>query len=52
MVKLPSLSNPFPGWRDHARLLWGYRTWRWSGYLLWSALLFSALIWLLSLIHI
>ncbi|KKC24241.1 penicillin-binding protein 1A [Sphingomonas sp. SRS2] len=47
MVKLPAISNPFPGWRAHARHLWQYRVWRWSGYALWSAALFMTLMWAL-----
>ncbi|MGC6328037.1 penicillin-binding protein 1A [Rhizorhabdus sp. FW153] len=45
MPKLPAFHNPFPGWRDQVRHLRGYRSWRWSGYLLWSAALAWLLIW-------
>ncbi len=47
MPKLPSLRLPFREWRDHARQLWTYRSWRWSGYVLWSAALFWLLMWAL-----
>ena len=47
MVKFPALSNPLPRWRDQARRLWQFRTWRWSGYFLWSAAFASLLIWFL-----
>ena len=45
MVKLLDIHNPFRGWRDEVRRLWAFRSWRWSGYALWSAALFCMLIW-------
>lgn len=45
MPKLPALRNPFPEWRAHARRLWQYRSWRWSGYVLWSLAFFWLLMW-------
>ena len=47
MLKLsfPDVHNPFPAWRDETRRLWQYRSWRWSGYVLWSSALFVLLIW-------
>lgn len=45
MPKLPALHNPFPGWRDQIRHLRQFRSWRWSGYALWSAALAWLLIW-------
>ena len=47
MLKLsfPDVHNPVPAWRDETRRLWQYRSWRWSGYVLWSSALFVLLIW-------
>ena len=47
MFRLHALSNPIPGWCAEARRLWSYRSWRWSGYLLWSAAFLSLLVWFL-----
>lgn len=45
MLKFPALRNPLPGWRDQVRHLRQFRTWRWSGYALWSAALLWLLLW-------
>ncbi|MBO9377741.1 PBP1A family penicillin-binding protein [Sphingomonas histidinilytica] len=47
MPKLPAFHNPFPGWRDQVRHLRTFRSWRWSGYVLWSAAFLWLLIWFL-----
>ena len=45
MVSIPKLHNPLRGWRAEARRLWAFRSWRWTGYVLWSAALFWLLMW-------
>ncbi|RVT90809.1 penicillin-binding protein 1A [Sphingomonas crocodyli] len=47
MSRLSFLRNPLPAWRDQVRFLWGFRTWRWTGYLLWTALIGWIAIWFL-----
>ncbi|TZG26051.1 penicillin-binding protein 1A [Sphingomonas montanisoli] len=47
MSRLPTLRNPLPVWRDQVRFLWGVRSWRWTGYLLWTALIGWVAIWFL-----
>jgi penicillin-binding protein 1A len=47
VVSFPALRNPFAGYGSEIRRLWGYRSWRWSGYILWSALFGWILIWFL-----
>lgn len=42
---MPNIRIPLAEWRAHARQLWQYRSWRWSGYLLWSAAIFTLGIW-------
>jgi penicillin-binding protein 1A len=46
VVGIPHIHNPFSGWRDEVRRLWHYRSWRWSGYALWSAALVTFLVWI------
>ncbi len=41
----PALHNPFPAWSAQARHLWQIRSWRWSGYVLWSAAFVTLLMW-------
>jgi penicillin-binding protein 1A len=45
VVSIPKIRIPLTEWRAHARHLWQYKSWRWSGYLLWSAALFTLAIW-------
>ncbi len=45
MFTLSAIRNPFAGTGDQIRRLWGFRSWRWSGYLLWTALFGWLLIW-------
>jgi len=47
VIQLPVIPNPFSAWRSEARRLWGFRSWRWSGYVFWSAALLWLLIWFL-----
>lgn len=47
MPRFSIFHNPFPEWRDRVRHLWTLRSWRWSGYLLWTAALGWLLIWFL-----
>ena len=45
MVSIPKIHFPIGEWRAHARHLKQYKTWRWSGYVLWSAALATLLVW-------
>ena len=45
VLRAPTFRNPFKGAGAHARYLWQFKSWRWSGYVLWSALLFWILMW-------
>ena len=47
MSRLSFLRNPLPAWRDQVRFLWGFRSWRWTGYVLWTALIGWIAIWFL-----